>query len=80
MNSKYGGINIHQTIGMVRAAVKIPAGAPASRLAARIAGKKVAKYSVVPNDARMTCVVVAISKVPSASAKAGNDQGFSLNR
>ena len=80
MNSNCGGMNAHHTIGTVEAAVKIPAGTPASRLAAKTAGKKGAKYSVVPSEANTACIEVASSKASSATANEDGDQGLIFKR
>ncbi len=80
MNSKIGGMNPHQTIGMVRTAAKIPAGAPPRRLAVRIAGKKAAKCSVAPKEAKISCMVVAKNTANRAARKVETDQGLSLRR
>ena len=80
MNSKCGGMNAHQTIGMVRVAAKAPAGTPAKRLAARIAGKNAAKCSVAPSSVNASCVVAATTTASKATTNADNDHGFSPRR
>ena len=73
-------MNAHQTIGTVKAAVKIPAGTPAKRLAAKTAGKKGAKYSVAPSEANTACIEIAINKASSVTANEDSDQGLIFKR
>jgi hypothetical protein len=73
-------MNAHQTIGTVKPAVKVPAGTPANKLAAKIAGKKGAKYSVVPSEVNSTCIEVASNKANSATANEDGDKGLILRR
>ena len=77
LNWKCGGMNAHQMIGTERAAAKMPAGAPPTRLATRMAGTKPTKYGVVPNNAMNSCMVAANITAMKADAKAGSDQGRS---
>ena len=58
----------------------MPAGAPPKRPATRIAGTKPAKYGVVPNDAMISCMVVANITAMKAAAKADIDHGRNKTR
>src|SRR4030088_3035757 len=71
-------MNAHQTIGIVIATAKAPAGAPPNRLAIRIAGKNVAKHSFVPNEASTSCIPAASAITSNAAKNADGDQGFTL--
>src|ERR1700689_3341790 len=71
-------MNAHQTIGIVRATAKAPAGAPPSRLATRMAGKNVAKHSVEPNETRTSCMAAANAITSNAAANAEGDHGLTL--
>src|ERR1700722_7132435 len=71
-------MNAHQTIGIVSAAAKAPAGAPPNRLATRIAGKNIAKHSVEPNETRTSCVAAANAITSNAATNAESDHGLTL--
>ena len=72
-------MNAHQTIGMVSRVAKMPAGAPPTRLAIRIAGKKPAKQNLAPNSANNSCIVVANATASSAAMNVDNDHGRSIS-
>src|SRR6266404_736389 len=71
-------MNAHQTIGIVTTTAKAPAGAPPNRLAIRIAGKKLAKHSFVPNETSTSCIAAASAITSNADKNADGDQGLTL--
>ena len=70
-------MNAHHTIGIVSTIAKMPAGAPATRLASKIAGKKAAKYKGVPNITSISWTLAANARIAVAAMNAGGDHGLS---
>src|ERR1700751_1022705 len=72
-------MNAHHTSGIVSSVAKIPAGAPASRLAIRIAGKKVAECRLAPQIITNISWIDAASTIASTAAtNADGDHGLTF--
>src|SRR5690242_16333618 len=71
-------MNAHQTIGMVKSVANTPAGAPAKRLAIRIAGKNEAKYSLAPKMANTSWIDAASTIASTAARNADGDHGLTF--
>src|SRR6202008_3032417 len=71
-------MNAHHTIGTVNSVAKIPAGAPASRLATKIAGKKEAKYSLAPIRTNISWIDAAPPIASTAATNADGDHGLTF--
>src|SRR5215813_10207855 len=80
VNSNTGGRNAHHTMKAEHAAVNAPAGTPASSAVKRIAGRKVAKYSGIPNRARTTRNPTAAARAATATNNADTDHGLSRSQ
>src|SRR5262245_27162768 len=71
-------MNAHHTIGIVKSVAKMPEGAPASKLATRIAGEKEAKESLAPKTVNMSWIVAASAMTIAAAKNAEGDHGLTL--